>query len=355
MTTGARTKDVPALRVDAPARADVPGRSTSVRRLLARPELGAAAAAALVWIVFALVAGPPFRSLEGTAAVLNAVAPLGILAVAVALLMIAGEFDLSIGSIIGCAGMTIMLLTRHYDWALWPAIGVAVALSLAIGFGNGYLVVRTGLPSFIVTLGTLFAFRGLTIAVSRQLTRRTQLGGLDEVSGFGPAQTLFAGDLFGQFRVSVLWWLGLAAVATWVLLRTRFGNWIFAAGGAPEAARKMGVPVARVKIALFMTTALAACLVAVMQAVRFTGADALRGEQQEFRAIIAVVIGGTLLTGGYGSAVGAVLGALIFGMVQQGIVITGVDADWFQVFLGVMLVAAVIFNNFVRRRASEAR
>ena len=334
VTTGARSKDVPALAVDAPARVAVPGRITSVRRLLARPELGAAAAAVLVWIVFALVAGPPFRSLEGTAAVLNAAAPLGILAVAVALLMIAGEFDLSIGSIIGCAGMTIMLLTRHYDWSLWPAIGVAVALSLAIGFGNGYLVVRTGLPSFIVTLGTLFAFRGLTIAVSRQLTRRTQLGGLDEVSGFGPAQTLFASDVFGQFRVSVLWWLGLAALATWVLLRTRFGNWIFAAGGAPEAARKMGVPVARVKIALFMTTALAACLVAVIQAVRFTGADALRGEQQEFRAIIAVVIGGTLLTGGYGSAVGAVLGALIFGMVQQGIVITGVDADWFQVFLG---------------------
>jgi simple sugar transport system permease protein len=355
MSTGARTKDVPALGAEAPARAAAPGRSASLRRLLARPELGAAAAALLVWVLFALVAGPPFRSLEGTAAVLNAAAPLGILAVAVALLMIAGEFDLSIGSIIGCAGMTIMLLTRHYDWPLWPAIAVAAGLSLAIGFGNGYLVVRTGLPSFIVTLGTLFAFRGLTIAVSRQLTRRTQLGGLDEVSGFGAAQTLFASDVFGQFRVTVLWWLGLAVLATWVLLRTRFGNWIFAAGGAPEAARKMGVPVARVKVALFMTTALAACLVAVTQVVRFTGADALRGEQQEFRAIIAVVIGGTLLTGGYGSAVGAVLGALIFGMVQQGIVITGVDADWFQVFLGVMLVAAVIFNNFVRRRASEAR
>jgi simple sugar transport system permease protein len=336
--------------------ADAPRRElgASARRLLTRPELGAAAAALLVWIVFSLVAGPPFRSVEGTAAVLNAAAPLGILAVAVVLLMIAGEFDLSIGSIIGCAGMTIMLLTRHYGWPLWPAIGVATVLSLAIGFGNGYLVVRTGLPSFIVTLGTLFAFRGLTIAVSRQLTRRTQLGGLDEVPGFEPAHTLFASDVLGQFRVSVLWWLGLASLATWVLLRTRFGNWIFAAGGAPEAARKMGVPVARVKVALFMTTALAACLVAVIQAVRFTGADALRGEQQEFRAIIAVVIGGTLLTGGYGSAVGAVLGALIFGMVQQGIVITGVDADWFQVFLGVMLVAAVVFNNFIRRRASEA-
>jgi simple sugar transport system permease protein len=326
-----------------------------MRRLLTRPEFGAAAAAVLVWVVFAVIAGPPFRSLEGTAAVLNAAAPLGILAVAVALLMIAGEFDLSIGSVIGCAGMTILLLTRHHDWPLWPAIGVAVLLSLAIGFGNGYLVIRTGLPSFIVTLGTLFAFRGLTIAVSRQLTRRTQLGGLDEVVGYGPAETLFASDLAGRFRVAVLWWLGLAALATWVLLRTRFGNWIFAAGGAPDAARRLGVPVARVKIALFMTTALAACLVAVIQAVRFTGADALRGEQQEFRAIIAVVIGGTLLTGGYGSAIGAVLGALIFGMVQQGIVITGVDADWFQVFLGVTLVVAVIFNNFVRRRASEVR
>ncbi|MBA3317534.1 MAG: ABC transporter permease [Gemmatimonadales bacterium] len=321
---------------------------------LARPEVGAAAGAALVWLVFAGVAGPAFRSLAGTAAFLNAAAPLGILAVAVALLMIAGEFDLSVGSIIGAAGMTIMLLTRHFDWPLWPAIGITVLLSLAIGFGNGFLVVRTGLPSFIVTLGTLFAFRGLTIAVSRQLTRRTQLGGLDAAAGYPSAQALFGSEVFG-FRISILWWIGLAALATWVLLRTRFGNWIFAAGGAPESARKMGVPVARVKIALFMITALAACLVAVTQVVRFTGADALRGEQQEFRAIIAVVIGGTLLTGGHGSAVGAVLGALIFGMVQQGIVITGVDADWFQVFLGAMLVAAVVFNDYIRRRASDAR
>jgi simple sugar transport system permease protein len=323
--------------------------------LFARPEAGAAAAAVIVWMVFAAAAGEPFRTAEGTAAVLNAAAPLGILAVAVALLMIAGEFDLSIGSIIGAAGMTLMLLTRHLDWPLWPAIAFTVLLSLAIGWGNGYLVVRTGLPSFIVTLGTLFVFRGLTIATSRQLTRRTQLGGLDQVPGFETARMLFGSEPLGSFQVSIVWWLGLAALATWVLLRTRFGNWTFAAGGAPEAARRLGVPVARVKIALFMSTALAACLVAVIQAVRFTGADALRGEQQEFRAIIAVVIGGTLLTGGFGSAIGAVLGALIFGMVQQGIVITGVDADWFQVFLGAMLVLAVLLNNYIRRRAAGAR
>jgi simple sugar transport system permease protein len=308
-----------------------------------------------VWLVFAAIAGPPFRSLEGTAAVLNAAAPLGILAVAVTLLMIAGEFDLSVGSIMGVAGMTLMILTRHLEWPLWPALGVTMLLCLGIGFANGQLVVRTGLPSFIVTLGTLFALRGLTIAVSRGITRRTQLGGLDQVPGYDSAHVVFGSELVGPVQVSILWWLGLAALATWGLLRTRYGNWIFATGGGVEAARRMGVPTARVKISLFMFTALAAGLVAAIQTVRFTGADALRGEQQEFRAIIASVIGGTLLSGGYGSAVGAVLGALIFGMVQQGIVITGVDADWFQVFLGVMLVAAVIVNDVVRRRAAGPR
>ena len=302
-----------------------------------------------------MTAGAAFRGAEGTAAVLNAAAPLGILAVAVGLLMIAGEFDLSVGSVIGAAGMTIALLTQHAGWPLWPAIFVALLLSLCIGLANGLLVVSTGLPSFIVTLGTLFAFRGLTIAVSRALTRRTHLGGLDQVPGYESARMLFASEPVGLFRVSILWWIGVALVATWVLLRTRWGNWLYATGGAPESARKLGVPVTRVKVALFLLTAVAAWLVAVTQVVRFTGADALRGEQQEFRAIVAAVIGGTLLSGGYGSAIGAVLGALIFGMVQQGIVITGVDADWFQVFLGVMLMLAVLVNERVRRRVAEVR
>jgi simple sugar transport system permease protein len=319
----------------------------------ARPELGAAAGVILVWLFFAFMGGAAFRGVDGTAAVLNAAAPLGILAVAVALLMIAGEFDLSVGSTIGAAGMTLLLLTRHFGWPLWPAVAVTFLLAIAIGLANGLLVVRTRLPSFLVTLGTLFIVRGLTIAVPRLLTGRTQLGGLDEVAGYDAAYVLFASEPVARFRVSILWWLAAAALATWILARTRAGNWIAAAGGGADAARRMGVPVARVKVALFVTTALAGCLIAVLQAVRFTGADALRGEQQEFRAIIAAVIGGTLLTGGYGSAVGALLGALIFGMVQQGLVIAGVDADWFQVFLGGMLVTAVVFNEYVRRRVAE--
>lgn len=325
-----------------------------MRPLIAHPGLGAAAGALLVWLLFASIAGDAFRSVNGMATVLNAAAPLGILAVAVALLMIGGEFDLSVGSTIGLASMTLLLLTVHVGWPLWPAIAVTFLLCLLIGFVNGALVVRTGLPSFIVTLGTLFVLRGLAIALPRLWTRRTQLGGLDAVAGYDFAHGVFA-SAPGGFDVAIAWWLALAIVAAWALARTPTGNWILATGGNADVARRMGVPVQRVRIGLFMTTAAAACLVAVIQAVRFTGADALRGEQQEFRAIIAAVIGGTLLTGGYGSVMGAAFGALIFGMVQQGIVITGIDADWFQVFLGAMLVAAVLVNNFVRRRAARTR
>jgi simple sugar transport system permease protein len=219
---------------------------------------------------------------------------------------------------------------------------------------NGLVVVRTGLPSFIVTLATLFIVRGLTIAAARGFTGRTQLGGLDDVGGYGSARMFLASDPLPGFQVSILWWLGAAAIGSWILLRTHWGNWIFAAGGHREAARNVGVPVAKVKISLFMTTAFAAALVGILQAVRYTGADVLRGQLQEFHAIIAVVIGGTLLTGGYGSVVGAVLGALIYGMVRQGIVMAGVDADWFQVFLGAMLLLAVLVNNYALRRAQRA-
>jgi simple sugar transport system permease protein len=326
---------------------------SGARRLLASPELGPLVALVLVWTFFALAASPAFRSLAGTAAWLNAAAPLGILAVTVGALMIGGEFDLSVGSIIGVSGMSLMLLTVEAGWPIAAAIAVVLLLAAAIGLANGLLVVRTGVPSFLVTLGSLFVLRGLTIALSRRLTGRTQLGGLADLPGYDLWRALFAFDV-GPFSATLAWWLALLLLAAWLLRRTRTGNWIYAAGGGAEAARNSGVPVRRVKVGLFLATALSAGLVGIIQAVRFTGADALRGEGQEFRAIVAAVIGGTLLTGGYGSALGIAAGALIFGMVQQGIVITGVDADWFQVFLGAMLIAAVLVNDAMRRRALTA-
>jgi simple sugar transport system permease protein len=326
----------------------------TLRSWLTRPELAAIAGSILVFVFFAVVAGDSgFLTLGGTASYLEVAAQLGIVAVPVSLLMIAGEFDLSVGSMVGAAGMIIAISVTEYGWPLSVAVLVAFAVALAVGFLNGYLVIWTGLPSFIVTLAMLFALRGLTIGFSRLLTGRTQIGLSDEISG-SPLRPLFAGTL-GSFSVSIIWWIGLAVLATWVLQRTVFGNWIFAAGGDPNAARNVGVPVNRVKIILFMCTALSAALLATIQVLDAGSADVLRGELLELQAIAASVIGGVLLTGGYGSVVGAVFGALIFGMVQQGIFFIGVSTDWFLVFVGVMLLIAVVFNNFIRKRASEAR
>jgi simple sugar transport system permease protein len=326
----------------------------TLRRWLTRPELAAIAGSILVFVFFAVVAGDSgFLTLGGTASYLEVAAQLGIVAVPVSLLMIAGEFDLSVGSMVGAAGMIIAISVTEYGWPLSVAVLVAFAVALAVGFLNGYLVIWTGLPSFIVTLAMLFALRGLTIGFSRLLTARTQIGLSDEISG-SPLRPLFAGTL-GSFSVSILWWIGLAVLATWVLQRTVFGNWIFAAGGDPNAARNVGVPVNRVKIILFMCTALSAALLATIQVLDAGSADVLRGELLELQAIAASVIGGVLLTGGYGSVIGALFGALIFGMVQQGIFFIGVSTDWFLVFVGVMLLIAVVFNNIIRKRASEVR
>ncbi len=304
-----------------------------------------------MWLAFAWLAGDRgFTSLRATASYLEVASELGILATAVALLMIAGEFDLSVGSMIGVAGMTVALASTELGLPLWLSVALAFVLCTALGVVNGLIVVRTRLPSFMVTLATMFILRGATIGMTRAWTGRTQVGGLEAATGPAAMQLLFAGAP-GGWAVSIAWWLGLTALAAWILTRTPFGNWVFACGGGNEAARRLGVPVARVRISLFACTAAAACLVGVIQAVKFGGADTLRGEAQEFRAIVAAVMGGTALSGGYGSVIGAALGALIFGMVRQGIVLTGVDADWFQVFLGIMLLGAVWFNERVRRRA----
>jgi simple sugar transport system permease protein len=334
-------------------------KTSRVRRLLVRPEMGAVAGAIGVWIFFALAAGERgFLSARGTANYLEVAAQLGILAVAVALLMIGGEFDLSIGSTIGACGIIFALLSIEFGWNIWLAMLVSLAFALLIGVFNGYLVLRTSLPSFIITLGTLLMIRGVTIGITRQTTGRTVVSGLDDAPGYNAIRTIFASDVTiagAGFSIAIVWWLGVAALATWVLLRTAFGNWIFGVGGNQQAARNVGVPINLVKIVLFMGTAVAAWLVAMIQVLGARSADVVRGTGSEFTAIIAAVIGGVLLTGGYGSAIGAVFGALIFGMVRQGIVFMGVDPGWEDAVLGAMLVIAVLVNRYIRTQAMGGR
>ncbi|WP_425434355.1 ABC transporter permease [Lentzea fradiae] len=326
-------------------------------QLVKRPEIGAMLGALLVFLFFS-VTTEQFLSTGGAATWLDDASMLGIMAVAVAMLMIGGEFDLSAGVMTASTALVTALLATRLGLNVWLALLVSLVFALAVGAWNGWLVMRTGLPSFIVTLGTFLALQGLNLGVTRLVTGSVQVSGMRSADGYESAGFLFAStfQIGGtSFYVSIIWWLLFTVVASTVLLRTRFGNWIFAIGGAAQSSRAVGVPVVRSKILLFMTTAFAAWLVGSINILRYASVQANQGIGLEFQYIIAAVIGGCLLTGGFGSAVGAAIGALIFGMARQGIVYAGWNSDWFQLFLGVMLLAAVLVNNMLRRRAERVK
>ncbi len=348
-----------------------------LRKALIRPELGGMVGTVAVFTFFLLFA---FDSgMFNSQGVMNwsiVSAQFMIIAVGACLLMIAGEFDLSVGSMIGFAGMMIAIFSVTLTWPVWMAIIVTFVLCVAIGALNGYIVVRTGLPSFIVTLAFLFILRGFTIYLPQTIERKTIIGGIKDVAEGDWLASIFGGKVFqGLFvwmgdngliatfergsragepvvdgiPMLIIWAIAIIIFGHVLLTKTKFGNWIFASGGDAEAARNSGVPVNRVKILMFMFTAFCATVFATCQVMEFGSAGADRGLLKEFEAIIAVVIGGALLTGGYGSVLGAALGALIFGVVQQGLFFAGVESSLFRVFLGVILLGAVILNTYIRR------
>ncbi|MFE2444537.1 ABC transporter permease [Streptomyces melanosporofaciens] len=325
------------------------------RRALARPEIGALVAAIGVYLFF-FVAAPTFRQADSFATVLYQASTMGIMALAVSLLMIGGEFDLSAGVAVTSSALTASMLSFQLTANVWVGVVVALLVSLAVGLINGLLLIRTGLPSFLVTLASFLMLQGANLAITKLLTDNVATDSITDMDGFDQAKSLFASeiDVFGvSVKITVLWWLIFAAIATWVLLRTKFGNWIFAAGGSKESARAVGVPVNLTKIALFMTVGFAAWFVGMHLLFEYNTVQAGEGVGNEFYYIIAAVIGGCLLTGGYGSAIGAVLGAFIFGMVNQGIVYANWNPDWFKFFVGVMLLLATLVNLWVRRQAAR--
>ena len=326
---------------------------SALSRILARPEVGALIGAVAVAVLFFAVA-PAFRSASNIGTILYGSSTIGIMAVAVALLMIGGEFDLSAGVAVTTSGLMAAHTAWYFSLNVWVGVLAALVLSLAIGAFNGWLLHVTGLPSFLVTLGTFFVLQGVNLAMTRIIAGGVSSNSLNKLDGYASANAVFASTFtLGPIavKIPIVFWIALTVIAGLLLLRTRYGNWIFAVGGDSAAARAVGVPVVATKIALFMGVGFCAWLLGMHLLFEYNTVQSGQGVGNEFIYIIAAVIGGCLLTGGYGSVVGASVGALIFGMTQLGITYAGWNPDWFKSFLGAMLIGSVIVNMYVKRKA----
>ncbi|GHD22505.1 ABC transporter permease [Streptomyces galbus] len=331
--------------------------SASARRLLSRPELGSVVGAVAVFVVFALAADSFLRA-SSLSTVLYASSTIGIMAVPVALLMIGGEFDLSAGVLVTSSALISSMTSYQLTANVWVGVGVSLLATLAVGAFNGFLLTRTRLPSFIVTLGTFLMLTGMNLGFTKLIDGTVSTKTIADMEGFPAAHAVFASTFTVggvDIKITILWWLALVAVASWILLRTRAGNWILAVGGNADAARAVGVPVARTRVALYMGVALGAWISGQHLLFSYDVVQSGEGVGNELIYIIAAVIGGCLITGGHGSAVGSAVGALLFGMTSKGIVFAEWNPDWFKFFLGAMLLLATLLNHWVRKRAEAAK
>jgi simple sugar transport system permease protein len=319
----------------------------SIGSLVRRPEMGSLIGLIAVFAFFSIFGGANFLTAGGAASWLNVASELGIIALPVGLLMIAGQLDLSVGSVVAASSMTVAIVSGYYHAPMIVGILASFGLGLTVGFINGLLVIRTKVPSFVVTLATLFAVAGLTLGLSIILTGSTSVA----LKSAPMAKQLLGDYVGGKFEVTVFWWIAAVAIVGFILNLSRYGNWILAVGGDSVSARNAGIPTNLLMIALYMSSGLCAAFVGMSQAILYNSAQVAAGQSFIFNSIIAVVIGGVLLTGGYGSVVGIVLGTLTFSIVNQGIFYTGFDANWASLIIGVLLLVAVLMNNTFRNMA----
>jgi simple sugar transport system permease protein len=323
-------------------------KNSSIGGLLRRPEAGAFLGLLAVLIFFGIFGGVTFLQPAGMASWMNVAANLGVIAIPVGLLMIAGELDISVGAMVPFGAMTVAVISGHYGMSIWLGVAVALTFGVLIGLINGYMVIRTAVPSLIVTLGTLFAVQGVVLGLTVLITKSTSVALKVE----GPAKALL-GDFYfgGQVQVMVLWWLAITACYIFFVHFSRYGNWIFAMGGDKVSARNAGIPTERMTILLFVLSSTSAAFVGMCQAILYNSAQVAGGQSFIFNAIISVVVGGVLLTGGFGSIIGIFFGTITFAIVNQGIYYTDFDRNWSSLIIGVLLLLAVLMNNTFRKMA----
>jgi len=318
--------------------------------LIRRPEAGAVLSLIAVVAFFVIFGGVNLGTMLGAASWVNFAANLGIVALPMGLLMISGELDISIGAMIPAGSMTVAILSGYYELPILVGMLGALGLGVIVGLVNGLLTVRTSVPSLIVTLGTLVAMQGVVLSASVLLTGNASVA----VAAPDWAKTIFGTLIGGSWQVIILWWLALTAVYYVVMHHTPLGNWIFAMGGDRVSARNAGIPTDRVTIGLFVLSAVSATFVGMCGAILFNSAQVSGGMNYIFNAVVCVVVGGVLLTGGFGSVLGIFFGTLTFAVVSQGIYFTDIDRNWSSLIIGVMLLVAVLMNNTFRKLALTA-
>jgi len=310
---------------------------------LQKPEMAAASLLILLIIVFQVRSNAIFLSYDNLRGILGFLPEMGLVAIGVTLLMIAGEFDLSVGSVFALSPMTMAVLMTM-GWGFWPALLVGLLFAAAVGLFNGWVTIQFDIPSFITTLGMMFMARSMTVVVS---------------GGFPPRPDfkLIPTDLFiayvgpGQmFRASFIWFVGIAILIHVLLSRTNFGNWVRATGGFLPAARGMGIPTARVKIVCFIICSVLAGFAGVIQVLRLGSPLPSLGQGYELQAVAAAVIGGTSLAGGIGSVIGGIIGAALIRVIDNGMVMSQINGNWFQFAIGALTIFAVVGNAWLRKR-----
>ncbi|PWJ92586.1 MULTISPECIES: ABC transporter permease [Mesorhizobium] len=314
---------------------------------LEKPELAGLILLVLLVVIFEIRSDGVFLNQDNLRGILGILPETGLVAIGVTILMISGEFDLSVGSVFALMPMSMAVLMVEgvpFPLALLTGLGVCAV----IGFINGYVTIRFEIPSFITTLGMLFIARSLTIVVS---------GGFPPLLPADLPNWLFTSFVGPghMFRMSFLWFVGIAVLTSLMLSRTNFGNWIKATGGFHPAAASMGIPTARVKLACFMLCSMLSGFAGMLQVLRLGSPLPSIGEGLELQAVASAVIGGASLAGGIGTVAGGIIGTILIRIIDNGLVLSQVDANWFKFAIGFLTIFAVVANAWMRKRAKAIK
>ena len=318
-------------------------RTNPLKKFRRIAELGVLVSLVVVCVAFTILTDGQFATVGNAAALLAQAAELGIVTIGIAFILISGEIDLSVGSVYGMSALFFVFFSSQVGSLV--AFFIAVGVACLAGLCNGLITLKTGVPSLIVTLGMQFFIRGIIYFTTQGFTMSIPTDFLTNI---------LAGNLVGDFLISIVWFVLLVVIFAIVLRFTSFGNAVFAVGGNKEVARAMGINVDGVKLTNFILCAGLAGLAGTISASRFHTVAATTGVGVELEAIAAAVIGGCLITGGYGSIVGAALGALFIPAISAGLIMAGAPSYWYQAFVGVVLVAASVINLVVVRRTLKS-